>query len=102
MLVLANETANSDELLDELRRIGADRAAKYFVCVPASPVETGTAATHGPLDVREATQEAAQARLDHTLSTCARRTCRPTVRWGTTGRCGRWPTPWTPSTRTRS
>ena len=31
VLVLANETANSDELLDELRRIGADRAANYFV-----------------------------------------------------------------------
>jgi GABA permease len=69
VLVLANETANSDELLDELRRIGADRAAHYFVAVPASPVETGTAATHGPLDVMEATQAAAQARLDHTLST---------------------------------
>ena len=69
VLVLANETANSAELLDELRRIGADRAANYFVAVPASPVETGTAATHGPLDVMEATQIAAQERLDHTLST---------------------------------
>ena len=69
VLVLANETAASDELLEELRRIGADHAAEYFVAVPASPVETGTAATHGPLDVMEATQEAAQARLDHTLST---------------------------------
>ena len=69
VLVLANETANSAELLDELRRIGADRAANYFVVVPASPIETGVAATHGPLDVMEATQEAAKARLDHTLST---------------------------------
>jgi GABA permease len=69
VLVLANETANSTELLDELRRIGADHAANYFVVVPASPVETGVAATHGPLDVMEATQEAARARLDHTLST---------------------------------
>jgi GABA permease len=68
VLVLANETANSDELLDELRRIGADHAASYFVAVPASPVETGTAATHGPLDVMEATEEAAKARLEHTLS----------------------------------
>src|ERR671939_372434 len=56
VLVLANETANSAELLDELRRIGADRASSYFVAVPASPVETGTAETHGPLDVMEATQ----------------------------------------------
>jgi GABA permease len=69
VLVLANETANSRELLDELRRIGADTAAKYFVVVPASPIETGVAATHGPLDLMEATQQAAQERLDHTLST---------------------------------
>jgi GABA permease len=69
VLVLANETANSKELLDELRRIGADTAAKYFVVVPASPIETGVAATHGPLDLMEATQQAAQARLDYTLST---------------------------------
>ena len=37
--------------------------------VPASPIETGVAATHGPLDLTEATQQAAQARLDYTLST---------------------------------
>ena len=37
--------------------------------VPASPIETGVAATHGPLDLAEATQQAAQARLDHTLTT---------------------------------
>jgi len=67
VLVLANETANSVELLDELRRIGGDSAASYYVVVPASPVETGVAATHGPLDVMEATQEAAKARLEHTL-----------------------------------
>src|SRR5919107_3696829 len=51
VLVLANETANSTELLDELRRIGADSDVSYYVVVPASPVETGVAATHGPLDV---------------------------------------------------
>jgi GABA permease len=68
VLVLANETANSAELLDELRRIGADSATSYYVVVPASPVETGVAATHGPLDVAEATQQAAEARLQYTLS----------------------------------
>jgi GABA permease len=68
VLVLANETANSTELLDELRRIGADKDATYFVEVPASPIETGVAATHGPLDMWEATQKAARARLDHTLA----------------------------------
>jgi GABA permease len=41
VLVLANETANSGELLDELRRIGADTTAKYFVVVPASPIGPG-------------------------------------------------------------
>jgi GABA permease len=69
VLVMANETANSVELLDELRRIGADHAAYYYVTVPASPIETGAAATHGPLDLMDATQEAAKKRLDHTLST---------------------------------
>jgi GABA permease len=69
VLVLANETANSVELIDELRRIGAGRAASYYVVVPTSPIETGVAATHGPLDVMDATQEAAKARLDYTLST---------------------------------
>ncbi len=68
MLVLANQTVGSDELLDELRRIGADRSAKYHVVVPVSPIETGTAATHGPLDVEEATREIAQQRLDDTLA----------------------------------
>jgi GABA permease len=69
VLVLANETATSTELLDELRRIGADKDATYFVVVPASPIETGVAATHGPLDLWEATQRAAQERLDYTLET---------------------------------
>ncbi|HKP44190.1 amino acid permease [Mycobacterium sp.] len=69
VLVMANETANSDELLDELRRIGAGKDATYYVVVPTSPIETGVAATHGPLDLWEATQRAAQARLDYTLDT---------------------------------
>ena len=69
VLVMANETATSEELLNELRRIGADKEAKYFVVVPANAIETGTAATQGPLDLREATQRAAQARLDYTLAT---------------------------------
>ena len=36
---------------------------------PASRVETGFAATHGPLFVMGATQEVAEARLRHTLTT---------------------------------
>lgn len=69
VLVLANQTVQSTELLDELRRIGADRAATYYVVVPASPVETGAAALHGPLDITEATERVARERLDHTLET---------------------------------
>jgi GABA permease len=69
VLVLANETANSSELLSELQGIGAAQTAKYLVVVPDSPIETGMAATHGPLDVWQATQQAAQERLDHTLAT---------------------------------
>jgi GABA permease len=69
VLVLANQTVESHELLDELRRIGADREATYYVVVPASPIDTGVAATHGPLDISEATQQAARERLDNTLAT---------------------------------
>ncbi|HTM84061.1 MAG TPA: amino acid permease, partial [Mycobacterium sp.] len=47
VLVLANQTVESSELLDELRRIGADREATYYVVVPASPIDTGAAAKHG-------------------------------------------------------
>ena len=68
VLVLANQTVDSDELLDELRRIGAGTETKYLVVVPANPVDTGAAETHGPRDVTEATQEAAAARLDTTLA----------------------------------
>ncbi|HUL99815.1 MAG TPA: amino acid permease [Mycobacterium sp.] len=69
VLVLANQTVDSDELLNELRHIGTARDATYLVVVPESPIETGVAATHGPLDVWEATQRAAQDRLDNTLTT---------------------------------
>ncbi|MGY4653290.1 amino acid permease [Mycobacterium sp. URHB0021] len=68
VLVLANQNVDSEELLDELRRIEADTSATYFVAVPASPIDTGAAATHGPLDVQEATEHAAQERLDRTLA----------------------------------
>lgn len=68
VLVLANQTVNSTELLDELHRVGADQETHYFVVVPVSPIETGTAETHGPLDVEEATQKAASERLDLTLN----------------------------------
>jgi len=67
VLVLANETVNGDELLDELRAIDKTRNAEYFVCVPANPIDTGQAMLEGAAFVWQATTEAAQARLDRTL-----------------------------------
>ncbi|MEO5743022.1 MAG: amino acid permease [Terracoccus sp.] len=67
VLVLANQTLEADELISELERIDSTGKATYYVCVPASAVETGTASTHGASSVRDATTEAAQGRLDRTL-----------------------------------
>ncbi|GAA3576158.1 amino acid permease [Microlunatus spumicola] len=67
VLVLANETVNGEELLDELRRIDRERQARYFVCVPANPIDTGQALHEGAAFVWEKTTQAAQARLDLTL-----------------------------------
>ena len=67
VLVLANETVNGAELLDELRRIDRERKARYFVCVPANPIDTGQAMHQGAAFVWEKTTQAAQARLDRTL-----------------------------------
>lgn len=69
VLVLANRTVDSEELRDELRRMGTDRESTFLVVVPASPVDTGAAATHGPRDVTEATEQAARNRLDAVLAT---------------------------------
>ena len=101
VLVLANQTVDSNELLDELRRIGAGQATEYLVVVPASAVDTGAAATHGPRDVSEATQEAATARLETTLAALRRETSTPRANWVTIGHCVRWTTPSSSSTPTR-
>jgi GABA permease len=68
VLVLANETVEGSELLDELRSIDQAGRAKYFVCVPANPIDTGTAMYEGAVYMWEATVQAAQERLDRTLS----------------------------------
>lgn len=68
VLVLANESLGSSELDDALRRIGADRDTVFDVVVPASPVETGAAVLHGPLDVAQATRQAAEERLAQALT----------------------------------
>ncbi len=67
VLVLANETVEGPELMDELSAIDRARSAKYFVCVPANPIDTGQAMHQGAAFVWQATTEAAQARLDRTL-----------------------------------
>ena len=67
VLVLANETVSAAELIEELRRIDQAGHAQYFVCVPANPVDTGQAQHKGAAFIWEATGEAAQQRLDHTL-----------------------------------
>jgi GABA permease len=67
VLVLANETVNGDELLDELRAIDRARKAEYYVCVPANPIDTGQAMHQGAVYIWDATTEAAQARLDRTM-----------------------------------
>ncbi len=68
VLVLANETVNGDELMEELRAIERSEHAEYFVCVPANPIDTGQAMHEGAAFVWDATVEAAQARLDETLA----------------------------------
>jgi GABA permease len=67
VLVLANETVEGPELLDELRAIDAEHRATYFVCVPANPIDTGQAMHEGAAFVWDATTVAAQRRLDRTL-----------------------------------
>jgi GABA permease len=66
VLVLANETVTGKELLNELRRIDRAGKAKYWVCVPANPVDTGQAEDKGAVFLWEATTRAAQERLDYT------------------------------------
>jgi GABA permease len=68
VLVLANETVEGRELLDELRSIDRAGRAEYFVCVPANPIDTGTAMYEGAVYMWDATVQAAQERLDRTLA----------------------------------
>ncbi|NMO02706.1 amino acid permease [Gordonia sp. TBRC 11910] len=67
VLVLANQTVDSDELHNELTKIGADQQTVYHVVVPTSPIEMGAADRHGPLDVWEETRRIATERLNATL-----------------------------------
>ncbi|MGH3530483.1 MAG: amino acid permease, partial [Mycobacterium sp.] len=68
VLVLANKNVSTSELFDVVRRVDAQQRAEYFVCVPASPVDTGQAESTGPLYVQDATVQAAHQRLDTILT----------------------------------
>ena len=91
VLVLANETVDGDELIDELRAI--DRAGQRRVL----RLRSGEPDRHRAGDARrgcvrrQATVEAAQARLDRTLEILRGEGLTPTARSATTGRCTRWP-----------
>ncbi|WP_066902729.1 amino acid permease [Millisia brevis] len=68
VLVMANQSMQADELLDRLREIDPDSSGEYFVCVPANPIDTGQADYKGAVYIWEATNEAAQKRLDDMLA----------------------------------
>ena len=100
MLVMANETANSEELLDELRRIGRTP-------LPSTSSSCGQSnrdgrRRHARTAGRVGGQQAARARLDHTLSTLRSDNLDADGALGCIDRCGHWPTRWTRSTRIRS
>ncbi len=68
ILVLANQTLVAQQLRDALVGIDGSDRAEYLVVVPANPVDTGQADREGAAFVWEATTQAAQKRLDETLS----------------------------------
>ena len=68
VLVLANETVEGQELFNELQSIQGSGKATYYVCVPANPIDTGTAMYRGAVFMWDETVKAAQARLDRTLA----------------------------------
>lgn len=68
VLIMANQTLESGELIERLREIDPDGSGEYFVCVPANPIDTGQADYKGAVYLWEATAEAAQRRLDDMLA----------------------------------
>jgi GABA permease len=71
VLIVANQTLGADELLNEVRRVHGTAAARYFVCVPANPVDTGQVKHEGAAFVWPATRAAATERLEATLQVLA-------------------------------
>ncbi|RBP62014.1 gamma-aminobutyrate:proton symporter (AAT family) [Brevibacterium sanguinis] len=68
VLVLANETVEGTELLDELRAIDRNGDAEYLISVPANPIDTGQAMHSGAVYIWDRTVQAAQERVDRTVS----------------------------------
>jgi GABA permease len=68
VVVLANQTMGESELHEALNELEGSEQAEYLVVVPANPVDTGQADREGAAFVWQATTEAAQQRLDQTLS----------------------------------
>jgi GABA permease len=69
VLVLASETVEAVELLDELQRIDRAGPAKYFVCAPANFVDTGATEFTGAVWVDKSSVQEVRARHEETLST---------------------------------
>ncbi len=69
ILVLANQTIESDDLHEALHRIDGSDEAEYFVVVPANPVDTGDADREGAAFVWQAARRTAGERLQSTLTT---------------------------------
>ncbi|BDH58675.1 amino acid permease [Tsukamurella sp. PLM1] len=67
VVVLANQTVESGELLAELRRMGATEHTRFHVVVPVNPIEMGTGETHGPLEIWDETRHRAEKRLQRTV-----------------------------------
>jgi GABA permease len=67
VLVLANETVEARELLEELHNIDRAGRATYWVCVPANPIDLGQAEHAGAVYLWDRTEAAAQERLARTL-----------------------------------
>ena len=79
-----------------------DKDATYFVVVPASPIETGVAATHGPLDLWDATRRRHRRGSTTHCRYCGQTISKPTAHWAIRDRFAPWPRPSTHSTQTRS
>lgn len=78
--MLSNEGLSAAELFDALQGVDVDDQAEYFICVPASPVDTGQAEGKGAVLVPPATAET--SRLTDMLSALRRRGLRTEGEFG--------------------